>query len=471
MPDSDVRIGFVAEGQAGVGSALDFVRDKLQQHRLEMRQQMGMARLLGRELAMMGLDAKGAGGEVAHLVAAFAVGGGIAGAVATVGVLASYFRDADRAAQELLGKLKKDAKDAAAELQAVLDKLAGISRTQRTILDLQGQRKKLAKDLAAIEAGAPDTMIILADGTEQWVRSETKAERILREQLKELDDQLEKRKQINEAEGALSRLNEKPSLAKKESPKLFGPGYGADLGAFYENQKKQADAYQKWLDEWEAAQKRTEDDLLRWREERREQEQKKAKQDFEDLVKVSKQFTDSVVQGLDQMIFRGGSFKDAMMGVFNAMKGVALSALSEILAKELAGAVAGMAAAKAEAISTTAGHTAAAVAGAAASQAFIPFAGPGLAAAAAGEMLALVSGMTAPLLAFERGTPYVPHTGLALIHEGERIIPADENRRGGGGLNITIHALDGADVERVLLRNQGALLRTLSSAAGNRRMR
>lgn len=34
---------------------------------------------------------------------------------------------------------------------------------------------------------------------------------------------------------------------------------------------------------------------------------------------------------------------------------------------------------------------------------------------------------------FAVGTPYVPRTGLALVHEGERIIPAEENRRGNFG--------------------------------------
>lgn len=39
---------------------------------------------------------------------------------------------------------------------------------------------------------------------------------------------------------------------------------------------------------------------------------------------------------------------------------------------------------------------------------------------------------------YASGTPYVPRTGLALIHQGERIIPASENRSGSMGNTVTI---------------------------------
>lgn len=67
-----------------------------------------------------------------------------------------------------------------------------------------------------------------------------------------------------------------------------------------------------------------------------------------------------------------------------------------------------------------------------------------------------LSGLLKFLPGFAEGTPYVPRTGLALIHQGERIIPAEQNRAGfGGSINITINGSNNApDVRRAA--GQGA---------------
>ncbi len=42
------------------------------------------------------------------------------------------------------------------------------------------------------------------------------------------------------------------------------------------------------------------------------------------------------------------------------------------------------------------------------------------------------------LPSFDVGTPYVPRDTLAMVHQGERIIPAAQNRAGAGGQSISV---------------------------------
>ena len=64
-----------------------------------------------------------------------------------------------------------------------------------------------------------------------------------------------------------------------------------------------------------------------------------------------------------------------------------------------------------------------------------------------------------------------------MVHQDEHILPAsiakqyESGAPGGGssGVVLNVHAMDGASVERVLMSNQGALLRALGEAARNGR--
>lgn len=48
---------------------------------------------------------------------------------------------------------------------------------------------------------------------------------------------------------------------------------------------------------------------------------------------------------------------------------------------------------------------------------------------------------------FASGTDYVPRTGLAMVHQGERIIPAAQNRSGGGSTYVTVNVAGSATRE------------------------
>jgi hypothetical protein len=72
---------------------------------------------------------------------------------------------------------------------------------------------------------------------------------------------------------------------------------------------------------------------------------------------------------------------------------------------------------------------------------------------------------------YEKGTPWVPQTGLAMLHRGEAVIPAKYNRGGGGGITINggvhVHGVQDvnglvAELQRYAKRNGGIKIRTFA---------
>lgn len=96
--------------------------------------------------------------------------------------------------------------------------------------------------------------------------------------------------------------------------------------------------------------------------------------------------------------------------------------------------------------------------------------GAGLLGAFFGTGYGDTAGLAAGVPQFAEGTDYVPRTGLALIHQGERIIPAAKNRAGGSGVNVVnnftlmaptdrrtqeqVAAMAGASIQTAMRRNR-----------------
>lgn len=188
---------------------------------------------------------------------------------------------------------------------------------------------------------------------------------------------------------------------------------------------------------------------------------------------------DSVVDGLLQGSLDLTSILKTMFA--DTIK-MLIGMLVEMGIQKIASSLLGAGAAKTAAISETHGNIAVASTGAAAALAGIPIVGPALAAAAAASMEASLMAMSEPLLAAAGGFDVPSFVDpVVQLHRKEMVLPAPiadplrealaENRLGSRGytINLTIQALDGASVERVLMANDGAVARALHRLARNRR--
>jgi BarA-like signal transduction histidine kinase len=188
----------------------------------------------------------------------------------------------------------------------------------------------------------------------------------------------------------------------------------------------------------------------------------------------------AIASSIRSMLEGTKSLGEVMVDLMRGLADAVIDGLLKMAEQAVISALIGKTAAKVEAISTTQGHIAEAVAGAAASQAAIPIFGPGMAAAAAAEMLGTLEGITAPLLSASSGFD-VPSgmNPITQLHEREMVLPAqyadvirgmDSGGGGGGGLEVHIHdAIDGDSVRRFV--ESDAFVRAIAGARRRGRIR
>ena len=104
----------------------------------------------------------------------------------------------------------------------------------------------------------------------------------------------------------------------------------------------------------------------------------------------------------------------------------------------------------------------------------IPYVGWILAPPAAAAAFAAVAAFDS----FDKGTDFVPNDMLAMIHKGERIVPAAQNtappytggNAGGGDTHLHVHAIDARGVKQFFNQHGPLIAKTLSGQVrgGNR---
>lgn len=95
-----------------------------------------------------------------------------------------------------------------------------------------------------------------------------------------------------------------------------------------------------------------------------------------------------------------------------------------------------------------------------------PLMGPAAAGpAAAGQATTL--GQLANIPKFEVGSDFVPYTGLAVVHQGERIIPASQNSPefGATSISVSINAVDSQSVANLLQNNKNIITQIIQRVA------
>lgn len=484
MPGDTVAIAFtadVAQLQAGANQASTVVAsttremgkaagdahggfsrltEMLQHHRREVRAESGLARVLARDLSALGLEAKGAGGEIAHLVSVLAISSGPwAAAIAGMTLLHGLWKEigeaekeATRRGLEYLDALEKIRTKGVEDLQSALRHLDVVRAEDEVAKQRVVNAQRLADAEAALKkarearAAGPD-MEKLGPGQYMKARAELQAAELAA--AAKVKDVLE----LNAIELARVEVKSAQDAAKEkirirnqelDEAAVAGTRYAATVEA----QAEEAAKRQQVLTEMRLArEKESEKERIKG-----EMEQIKTLSDIwvienekqERLLSERRREIEAFAQRIGNVfanaIEQGKSPAEAMRNVLKEVEKEILAAAVKFLVTKAAEAFAA----------------------AFVSQASIPVVGPELGAAEGAAAQATILGLLGSLPSYAKGSYYIPHDQVAYLHKGEEVRTEQEvayGGRGRGGDSFTIVAMDARSVERVFEDSESAIAR------------
>lgn|SRR5512146_299743 len=293
----------------------------------------------------------------------------------------------------------------------------------RERIDIARAAKEEA-DKASQAGAAPAARKGVADKEIEESRKALERKKRLEEQFRQMDVESTKRAE-DEKRKAMEDATKRGDEILRKMAEADRKNAEETLKLQVEQTKKAEDEKFKGLVD---AKKRG-DEILRKME---EDEKRYTEQQVNDAVRIGSALGGALASAKSE----ADVFKAALLSSMDVIREIAIKAIMAAAAKSAAEAYA--------------------------SQAGIPIVGPILGAAAAAAAFSLVSGYVASL---DVGTWKVPRDQLAMVHKGEIITPAPMSEAirsgkatlgaGGGGVTnntFVIHAFDGPDVERTLLK-------------------
>lgn len=452
------------------------LNDALKEWRTHVRTEARYTQFMAMQIANLGIAGKGAAAELTGLVSAFAFGGGVGVAIEGVKLLVHFINEIGSGEKEANKRIQEYGVDAAKSIKSVteqIDKMIMSIRHATTqevlghdiilpLLKDENDKKQLL--IAATDKlGAARYAASFSVESEEELAAATKKEaEAVREATAAYEDAKAKRKGAQgdvgrgvHVETGLTKLIEEAKRAEEQATLDNEINLQRIKTEQERGEAKKAAAFEKALDREVAEAKQRQDDaeaeskrnLLRIETEQERKEQadleayREREKEYKKLMKERLRDAEQVGSAIGDNLIKMATGAESVEKAFGNMAKAALHAILDSVKKAIEA------------------YALQAAAAAAAANAGIPGVGVFVAMAAAAAMEAAVSALIDSMPQAKTGMSYVPRDMPVFLHQGERVLTAQENASqsggGAGGGDVHLHfpnalAVDGGTMRRLI---------------------